>query len=239
MHNPRARSLPPIHYRIDIANPHTHLYTVTLTVAAPAARQVLRLPVWIPGSYLVREFAKHLQNLQAHQGRRSVAVQQLDKASWSVDCDPGKPLEVRYEVYAFDTSVRTAWLDATRGFFNGTSLCLLVEGQQASPHALELVAGDGMDGWSVATGLEPAKVNKRGFGRYHAAASPPAASRTASSWPGHRPASTAPSCWPTPRPSARPKSASGMARNAPKNRAGHARLARARARFHSNTMSSC
>ena len=86
-----------------------------------------------------------------------------------MDCDPGKPLEVRYEVYAFDTSVRTAWLDATRGFFNGTSLCLLVEGQQASPHALELVAGDGMDGWSVATGLEPAKVNKRGFGRYHAA----------------------------------------------------------------------
>jgi predicted metalloprotease with PDZ domain len=67
-------------------------------------------------------------------------AQQQDKATWVVDCTPGKPLVVQYEVYANDPSVRTAWLDATRGFFNGTSLCLQVEGQQDQPHTLELVA---------------------------------------------------------------------------------------------------
>jgi len=168
MPNTRKKASAPIRYRVEVANLHTHRFSVTLTLAAPAARQVLRLPVWIPGSYLVREFAKHLQHLQARQGRRSVAVQQLDKATWVLDCTPDQPLEVRYEVYAFDNSVRTAWLDATRGFFNGTSLCLQVEGQQAAPHMLELVAGAGMEGWSVATGLEPAKVNKHGFGTYQA-----------------------------------------------------------------------
>jgi len=158
-----------IHYRVDELNLHAHLFAITLTVAQPAVQQTLRLPAWIPGSYLVREFAKNLQNLQARQGRRTVAAQQTDKATWVLDCTPEQPLEVRYEVYAFDASVRTAWLDATRGFFNGTSLCLQVDGQQDSPHTLELVAGAGMEGWSVATGLEAVKVNRQGFGIYQAA----------------------------------------------------------------------
>jgi len=155
-----------IHYRVEVANLHAHLFGITLTIAAPAARQVLRLPVWIPGSYLVREFAKNLQNLRCHQGKKAVAAQQTDKATWVVDCAPDQPLVVHYEVYAFDNSVRTAWLDATRGFFNGTSLCLLVEGQQDQPHALELVATESIAKWSVATGATAQKINKQGFGTY-------------------------------------------------------------------------
>ena len=157
-----------IHYRVEVADLNAHLFAITLTVAQPTARQVLRLPVWIPGSYLVREFAKNLQNLQARQGKRTVAAQQLDKATWVLDCTPDQPLEVRYEVYAFDNSVRTAWLDATRGFFNGTSLCLQVDGQQDQPHALELVATEPIAHWSVATGASPVKVNRLGFGTYRA-----------------------------------------------------------------------
>jgi len=165
----RRPTVPAIHYRVEVANLHAHLFAVTLSVPRPAAQQTLRLPAWIPGSYLVREFAKHLQHLQARQGRRAVAAQQTDKATWVLDCTPDQPLEVRYEVYAFDNSVRTAWLDATRGFFNGTSLCLQVDGQQDQAHALELLAGTGMEGWSVATGLEAVKVNRQGFGSYAAA----------------------------------------------------------------------
>jgi predicted metalloprotease with PDZ domain len=159
----------PLHYRIELHNLQAHLYRVTLTVASPAAHQVLRLPVWIPGSYLVREFAKHLQHLECKQLGRQRPLQQLDKASWAVDCQPGVPLQVTYEVYANDPSVRTAWLDSARGFFNGTSLCLLVEGQQNQPHVLELPAGDAPSGWQVATGLTPVKVNQAGFGVYQAA----------------------------------------------------------------------
>jgi predicted metalloprotease with PDZ domain len=58
-----------IHYTVEAAKLHAHLFQVTLTIPAPAAEQTVSLPVWIPGSYLVREFSKNLQNLSAQQGR--------------------------------------------------------------------------------------------------------------------------------------------------------------------------
>ncbi len=158
----------PIHYRIDPAQQHAHLYRVTLTVARPAAGQELSLPVWIPGSYLVREFSKNLQSLRASQGGAEVALEQLDKHRWRARCRPGKPLVLEYEVAAYDTSVRTAWLDATRGFFNGTSLCLRVHGQEDQPHDLEVVRPRAMAGWSLATGLPAHHTARSGFGTYRA-----------------------------------------------------------------------
>ena len=160
---------PALHYLVEAADLHAHLFHATLTVPRPAALQRLSLPVWIPGSYLVREFAKNLQGLQAGQGSRTLEVTQIDKCTWEVVCDPARPLVLRYTVYANDPSVRTAWLDASRGFFNGTSLCLCVEGQTAAPHALELRAPKAAHGWSVATGLTPEKINAQGFGTYLAA----------------------------------------------------------------------
>ena len=168
-HTPPAAA--PVHYRIDIADANAHLFHVTLTIAKPAARQRLALPVWIPGSYLVREFAKNLSRLQARQGTRprEVACRQIDKCSWEVDCSPTKPLVVTYDVYARDNSVRSAWLDAERGFFNGTSLCLSVEGQTSLPHTLDVPMPEAVTGWSLATGLQPLKIDRNGFGSYHAA----------------------------------------------------------------------
>jgi predicted metalloprotease with PDZ domain len=163
---PRSASL---HYRVEAADLHAHLYHVTLSIDQPAAQQGVSLPVWIPGSYLVREFAKNLQRLTARQEGRAVAVRQLDKCNWQIECVPSSALVLSYEVYAFDTSVRTAMLDSQRGFFNGTSLCLKVHGQENSVHALELVAGKSNGHWEVATGLAPYKVGKRGFGIYLAA----------------------------------------------------------------------
>ncbi|MFT3719230.1 M61 family metallopeptidase [Pseudorhodoferax sp.] len=157
---------PPIAYHVELADLHAHLYRITLTVQAPAAVQRVSLPVWIPGSYMVREFSKHLQQLEAHQGRRTVACTQLDKHSWELQAEPGKPLVLRYLVYAHDTSVRTAFLDGRRGFFNGTSLFLRVHGQEAQPHGLELTPSRQAVGWSVATGLQPAAVDEHGFGHY-------------------------------------------------------------------------
>ena len=163
-----AASTAAVHYRIDPTQTHAHLYRVTLTVAVPAAQQELSLPVWIPGSYLVREFSKNLQSLQAQQGGAPVPVQQLDKHRWRAQCTAGTPLVLNYEVAAYDTSVRTAWLDATRGFFNGTSLCLRVHGQEDAPHTLEVACPPALAGWSLATGLEPVAVAPSGFGLYRA-----------------------------------------------------------------------
>ena len=159
---------PNIHYRVEVADLHAHLFRVTLTIAAPQSEQLLQLPVWIPGSYLVREFAKHLQKLTCRQAGRAVAVTQRDKASWLVACQPGEELTVQYEVYAFDNSVRTAWLDATRGFFNGTSLFLQVAGATECSHQVELLAPRQAPDWQLATGLEPLRTLKSGFGSYRA-----------------------------------------------------------------------
>ena len=157
---------PDLHYRIEVVDLHGHLFGITLTVEKPAAVQRLSLPVWIPGSYLVREFSKNLQQLQATQGSGRVALRQLDKRSWEVATQPDHPLIVSYQVYAFDNSVRTAWLDATRGFFNGTSLCLQVEGQEHNAHALEILPSKPIANWAVATGASAQKVDKKGFGTY-------------------------------------------------------------------------
>ena len=159
---------PAVHYRVQ-AQPKAHVFEVTLTIDKPQAQQIVSLPVWIAGSYLVREFARHLQHLSARQGRRSVAVHQLDKCSWRIDCAADTPLVLSHEVYAFDNSVRAAWLGRERAFFNGTSLCLRVHGQEHQPHTLEVPPLPGHADWQLATGLTPVKTDKRGFGRYEAA----------------------------------------------------------------------
>jgi predicted metalloprotease with PDZ domain len=164
--SPRGAS---VHYRVEAADLHAHLFRVSLHIDQPAAQQRVSLPVWIPGSYLVREFSRNLQRLAARQDGRAVVVQQLDKCNWQIECVPSAPLILSYEVYAFDHSVRTAWLDTQRGFFNGTSLCLKVHGQENSVHSLDLMAVKGMRHWQAATGLMPHRCGKHGFGTYLAA----------------------------------------------------------------------
>jgi predicted metalloprotease with PDZ domain len=158
--------VPAVSYQVSVHDLHAHLFEVRLTVAQPAAGQVLSLPVWIPGSYLVREFSKHLQGLSASQRNKPAEIIQLDKCTWQIHCEAGKPLVLTYQVYAFDSSVRTAWLDSQRGFFNGTSLCLRVHGREDMAH--ELVLGDAglPKAWQAATALVAKKVTKRGFGSY-------------------------------------------------------------------------
>ena len=164
-----ATALPDIHYRVEIADLHAHLFRVTLTVAKPLPQQRFSLPVWIPGSYMVREFSGQLQQLQARQGRPEVALTQLDKCTWQADAKPSRPLTLSWEVYANDPSVRTAMLGHERGFFNATSLCLRVEGQESVPHRLEIPAPKSLKafkGWTLATGLSPLEVDAQGFGVY-------------------------------------------------------------------------
>ena len=89
-----------MHYRVEIGNLYAHSFSVTLTIAHPAAQQRVSLPVWIPGSYLVREFSRNLSGLQARQGTRKLAtILQLDKCTWQIQCSPAKPLVLHYDIY--------------------------------------------------------------------------------------------------------------------------------------------
>jgi predicted metalloprotease with PDZ domain len=140
-----------IHYRIELHDLHAHLYRVTLSVSQPASEQRISLPVWIPGSYMVRDFARHLSQIQARQGRAACALRQLDSSTWLIACAGRGALTLTYLVYAFDGSVRAAFIDSRRGFFNGTSLCLRVEGRESESHGITLA---GLPrGWSVATAM--------------------------------------------------------------------------------------
>jgi predicted metalloprotease with PDZ domain len=157
-----------IHYCVHAHDVHGHLFGITLRIAQPAAIQRVSLPVWIVGSYMVREFSKQLIGLRASQGKKNIEVTQLDKNTWQIVCDTAQILNLHYQVHAHDNSVRTAWLDAHRGFFNATSLCLQVDGQHDATHVLELQPPQHAQDWKVATGLIPVKVDRKGFGTYSA-----------------------------------------------------------------------
>ena len=155
-----------IDFRIEVGNAHTHRFQVTMRMARPQPDQVVSLPVWIPGSYLVREFARHLSPIAATQNGASVPVVPLDKCTWRVENTGTGPLTLRYEVYAFDTSVRTAFLDARRGFFNGTSVFLKAEGFECQAQRVKITGLP--KGWRVATAMPAVKVNAQGLGDYEA-----------------------------------------------------------------------
>ncbi|NMG75062.1 M61 family metallopeptidase [Aromatoleum diolicum] len=169
---------PPVCYTIAPRHPEAHLFEVSCTVSAPdPAGQVFRLPAWIPGSYMIREFARNIVTLRAESDGKPIAVEKLDKHTWrAARVARGRALTLTYEVYAWDLSVRAAHLDATHGFFNGTSVFLTVEGQTDQPCVVDLLPPSGREqqGWKVATTLprpagELLAAPPMGFGLYRAA----------------------------------------------------------------------
>ena len=166
---PAAAPAPAVRYDVRMASLGGHRFGVQIRIEQPAATQRVSLPAWIPGSYLIREFARHLLPMHAAQGRTERACTQIDKSTWDIDCDPRRPLVLRYEVYAFDNSVRTAWLDSERGFFNGSSLLLRVHGHEEAPHDLTVHAPRERRDWQLATAMTPVDIDAQGFGRYQAA----------------------------------------------------------------------
>ena len=160
-----------IRYTIVPSDLAGHLFAVTLTIAEPdSTGQVLALPAWIPGSYMIREFARHIVQIRASAGGKKVTMKKRDKHTWQAAPCKGE-LVVSYEVYAWDLSVRAAHLDQSHAFFNGSSVFLAVLGQEAAPHQLEILqpAQAECKGWRVATALSELKAKRYGFGSYQAA----------------------------------------------------------------------
>jgi predicted metalloprotease with PDZ domain len=148
-----------------------HLFDVTVTVARPDPEgQVFALPAWIPGSYMIREFARNIVRIRAESNGKPVALAKLDKHTWKAEAVSG-PLMVWYEIYAWDLSVRAAHLDQTHGFFNGTSMYLRVLGQEETPHQVDIQppADPAGASWRVATSLRELGAKRYGFGTYIAA----------------------------------------------------------------------
>ena len=138
-------------YEIDVSQRRAHIYAVRVRFTSPATAVVLSLPCWIPGSYLVRDFARFVSGMRAHQPGQVCAVNAVDLSTWRIHAQAGQELEVCYEVYAFDPSVRAAFLDDHRGFFNATSLCVRIEGLEQQAHTISLTGLPPQ--WKVATAM--------------------------------------------------------------------------------------
>jgi predicted metalloprotease with PDZ domain len=132
--------------------PHTHLFEVEIHLAEVTGPVELVMPSWTPGSYLLREFARHVQDFSARSGGEAVAWSKADKSVWRVEARAGAPLEVSYRVYANELTVRTSHLDATHGYVNGASVFLWVRGLEGAEHEVEVLAPAG---WRTTTALAP------------------------------------------------------------------------------------
>ncbi|MBA5690443.1 M61 family metallopeptidase [Rugamonas apoptosis] len=171
MKKAQNKKSPAIAYSIVAKDLPGHLFQVTLAVSAPAPDgQVLALPAWIPGSYMIREFARNIIQIRAESNGKDVPLTKLDKHTWQAAPVAG-PLLVHYEVYAWDLSVRAAHLDQTHGFFNGTSVFLRVVGQEQGAHTVDIQrpSDPAAASWRVATALPELKAKRYGFGSYVAA----------------------------------------------------------------------
>jgi predicted metalloprotease with PDZ domain len=162
--------LPAIQYTVWPADLHGHRYQVKLHIAEPDPEgQVLQMPAWIPGSYLIRDFSKQIESIEAYSvgSKKKLSLERLNNDQWRLP-KVSSPVEVLTTIYAYDSSVRAAYLDTERAFFNASSLCLEVQGQENLACSLAIAPPEGgfTDHWSVQTSLRAVKTDPRGFGFY-------------------------------------------------------------------------
>jgi len=162
---------PAIHYAIIPYSPEAHLYEVRCRIDNPDKNgQHLSLPCWIPGSYMIRDFAKNIVQLSAESATgKTLRCTRHDKNTWAIEACT-ESIIVSYQIYAWDLSVRSAHLDTTHAYFNGTSVFLQVNGQQRQACSIELQVPKGQTytDWRVATSLRAEKITENGFGLYQA-----------------------------------------------------------------------
>jgi len=157
-------------YIVSIPDPTKREIHVRLSVKSGADGLTLRLPAWIPGSYMIRDFSRHIVEIRATDSAgRNLQIEKINKHSWRVAADE-EVICVDYIVYANDLSVRGAHVDNTHAFFNGASLYLSVDGLQHLPHQVTILQPDAerYANWQVATTLPALAVDDKGYGQYQA-----------------------------------------------------------------------
>lgn len=158
-------------YQLDITDISAHIITITLRFTPQSSVHELMLPAWIPGSYMIRDFARNIVAISAADKSGELVLQQLDKQRWQLQCN-STPVTVSYQLYAYDLSVRAAYIDDEVAVLNPASLCLSVSELEALPHQVKISKPQSRvtDNWRVATGLTRSQnTDFLGFGQYSAA----------------------------------------------------------------------
>ena len=132
LHQTHAAS---VDYEVSMNQPHTHYFEVKMVIKNHTENKVdVYMPVWAPGSYLVREFSKHVEEVKATQKNKTLSIEKINKNTWQITADGKDNIVVTYKVYAFEMSVRTSFLDASHGYFNGTSLFMAYQPAQKNKY---------------------------------------------------------------------------------------------------------
>ncbi|HEY0726561.1 MAG TPA: PDZ domain-containing protein [Pyrinomonadaceae bacterium] len=147
---------PEIAFTIAMPRPHTHLFEIDVaikrgpTAAVPATEQLV-MPVWTPGSYLIREFQRQVQDFSAvDAGGQPLKWEKTNKNTWRITTGGAREWHARYQVYANELSVRTSELNSNHAFWNNANLLMYLDGFLKSPSTVRVLTPDV---WKVATGL--------------------------------------------------------------------------------------
>lgn len=159
-----------MHYTVTFEQANAHLFDVKFRIDFPLKKgQKFSFPNWIPGSYMIRDFSRNIISLSANDltNNNPIKLEKLTKSSWLLTQDV-EILEINYQVYAWDLSVRSAHLDQRHGFFNGSSLFLAAVGFEEKPHQLLLEPSPHAikSNWQVATAMQIKSADDNGFGLY-------------------------------------------------------------------------
>jgi len=143
-----------LHYQIEFDDYRQHLLHVTVRFLADPT-QVLSLPTWIPGSYLIREFSKHIESVRAYdEDGRLLQIEKFEKNKWRLFNTDHELITVEYDVYAYDLSVRGAYVDENRLYVNPACACLGLEGHEHKAIEVEVFLPDELKHFQIATGLK-------------------------------------------------------------------------------------
>src|SRR5688572_27239221 len=156
-------STPDIAFVVSMPKPHTHMLHVEMRITQRATapvvnEQILMMPVWTPGSYLVREFARHVQDFAATDSSgQALNWEKINKNSWRIATNGTRDWRASYRVYANELSVRTNELNSEHAFWSNAALLMYPEGLLNAPSTLQVLAPQP---WKVATGLPPVPGHK-------------------------------------------------------------------------------
>lgn len=157
-----SQSGPDISYTVSMSKPSTHLIEVVMSIdwANMPEELEVKMPVWTPGSYLIREYARHVQDFTARSGGAKLDWRKINKNTWQIDTNGTKSVKVIYRVYANELTVRTNELNDRHLFFTPAALLMFPKDHISSPSTVKV---DPYGTWKVATGLPPVAGQQNTF----------------------------------------------------------------------------
>ena len=154
-----AKAQVKIAFEVSFKEPQAHYAEVQMNISGLAKDYVdVKMPVWTPGSYLVREFEKSVEEFKATAGGKAVKVEKVRKNTWRIFSAKAANIKINYRVYAFEISVRTPFIDDSHAFLSPTGIFMHPDGMIKSPSTVKIIP---FNTWSkVSTGLEPVAGEK-------------------------------------------------------------------------------